>query len=209
MAALVQRGHKAYAVGGCIRDSLLGVPPGDWDIATSALPQEVLDCLGGEATGLKYGTVTVQGVQVTTFRREGAYSDHRRPDKVEFVGDLETDLARRDFTVNAMAVGMNGTLIDLFDGQEDLTKKLIRAVGNPHIRFMEDALRILRALRFASVLDFALEEETRAALLSSIDTLRFLTKKVTAREVEKLRAGMGAERIMREYAPLIPALDTV
>ncbi|MCL1806307.1 MAG: hypothetical protein FWG31_01220 [Oscillospiraceae bacterium] len=210
MAALDERGHNAYAVGGCIRDSLLGIIPGDWDIASPALPEEVLEMFpGSEATGLKYGTVTVQGIQVTTFRREGNYSDHRRPDSVEFVQDLATDLTRRDFTVNAMAADSCGAIVDLFGGRDDLQAKRIRTVGDPDRRFFEDALRILRALRFASVLDFTIEDETRAALIKHADTLRYLTKTVINREVEKLRAGKGAERIVREYGNSIPALNAM
>jgi tRNA nucleotidyltransferase (CCA-adding enzyme) len=203
MAALSQRGHEAYIVGGCVRDSLLNTIPGDWDIATSATPDTVLSLLGGEATGLRYGTVTVPAgtsdVQVTTYRREGPYKDHRRPDYVEFVTDLKTDLARRDFTVNAMAAGMDGGVTDPFGGRGDLKNKLIRCVGDPDGRFYEDALRILRALRFASVLDFHIEDQTRDALLKHADTLRFLTKKKKSEEIGKLRRGAGAERVVAEY----------
>ena len=206
MAALAERGHAAYAVGGCVRDSLLEILPGDWDVATSAHPEAVIEIIGGEATGPKYGTVTVRGVQVTTFRREGRYTDHRRPDSVEFIPDLETDLARRDFTVNAMAADRDGGVVDLFGGRDDIKSKIIRAVGDPYRRFNEDALRILRALRFASALDFSVEEQTRAALLEHADTLRYLTKKVTARELEKLRAGPGAERIIQDFKPIFQSV---
>ncbi|MCL2002532.1 MAG: hypothetical protein FWG72_00815 [Oscillospiraceae bacterium] len=183
MTALAERGHSVYAVGGCVRDSLLGRVPGDWDIATSARPRELLSIIGGEATGGKYGTVTARGVQVTPFRRESGYSDHRRPDKVEFVSDLETDLARRDFTVNALCADIDGGIVDLVGGRDDLGQKIIRCIGDPFTRFEEDALRILRALRFCAVLGFTMEERTRAALMAHMDTLQFLSKKVILHEL--------------------------
>lgn len=137
--------------GGCVRDALLGRTPKDWDICTAALPEETERCfshLRVVETGLRHGTVTVllegQSFEITTFRRDGAYADHRRPDQVVFVPELWEDLARRDFTVNAMAVGENGLVIDLFGGQEDLAVRHIRCVGDPDQRFQEDALRILR-----------------------------------------------------------------
>jgi len=196
MTVLTERGHSVYAVGGCVRDSLLGRNPTDWDLAVSALPEEITDALGGEITGGKYGTVTVQDVQITPFRREGKYTDHRRPDFIEFVTDLETDLSRRDFTVNALAVGIDGRVTGIFGGLDDLKRGLIRAVGDPKVRFEEDALRILRALRFAAVLDFEVETATYEALSEAADTLRFLTKTVIRREMDKLRAGIAAERIL-------------
>ncbi len=155
LAALEKRGHAAFAVGGCVRDSLLGIAPRDWDVATSAQPDQVLEALNqpmlADMAGLRYGVVTVntglREVQVAAFRRELGYSDHRRPDKVEFVPDLSVDLERRDFTVNAMAADKDGNITDPFDGQGDLERRLIRCVGNPFRRFEEDALRILRAVR--------------------------------------------------------------
>lgn len=144
---LRRSGHQAVLVGGCVRDSLLSIPPHDYDVTTSALPWEILSCCAGFPclnTGLKHGTVTVLSgglsVEVTTFRREGSYSDHRHPDQVEFTSDLTDDLARRDFTINAMAWGPEG-LIDRFGGQEDLNARLIRCVGDPDRRMEEDALR--------------------------------------------------------------------
>jgi tRNA nucleotidyltransferase (CCA-adding enzyme) len=202
MTALIERGHSVYAVGGCVRDSLLGRDPADRDLASSALPEEIFNALGGEITGGKYGTVTVQGIEITPFRREGKYTDHRRPDFIEFVTDLKTDLSRRDFTVNAMAVGIDGRVTDIFNGLGDLERKLIRTVGDPKLRFEEDALRILRALRFAAVLDFEIEEETFLALSEYAHTLRFLTKTVIRREMDKLRAGIAAERILSKMEHL-------
>jgi tRNA nucleotidyltransferase (CCA-adding enzyme) len=186
MTALDRRGHSVYAVGGCVRDSLLGRAPGDWDCATSALPDEIRGVLGGEITGGKYGTVTVEGVQFTPFRREGKYTDHRRPDFVEFVPDLETDLQRRDFTINAMAADIGGRITDPFGGQVDLKDKIIRCVGDPFTRFEEDALRILRALRFAHMLGFSIENETRRAMVAHAGTLSHLTKKVIIDEAIRL-----------------------
>ena len=164
-------GFPAYAVGGCVRDALLGKDPQDWDICTSALPEEtarVFSHCRVIATGLQHGTVTVvqEGIpyEITTFRRDGDYTDHRRPDSVCFVTDLREDLQRRDFTVNAMAADMNGKICDPFGGREDLNRKIIRAVGDPERRFEEDALRILRGLRFAASLGFSISPETAEAM---------------------------------------------
>ena len=144
-------GHEAWCVGGCVRDSLLGRTPEDWDVTTGALPEETLALFGRQAlpTGLKHGTVTVRtargGVEVTTYRVDGTYRDHRRPDSVTFTRSLEEDLQRRDFTVNAMAMGPDGVIRDPFGGQADLAAGILRCVGVPDKRFDEDALRILRA----------------------------------------------------------------
>ena len=170
LQALEKAGHQAYCVGGCVRDSLLGRVPGDWDVTTSALPEETMAVFGEKAvpTGLKHGTVTVcwpEGkVETTTFRRDGAYTDHRHPAQVTFTASLTEDLTRRDFTVNAMAADLRGTLYDPFGGRADLETGILRCVGQPERRFSEDALRILRCLRFASVLGFAIEPATGAAL---------------------------------------------
>ena len=163
-------GHAAYAVGGCVRDSLLGLDPHDWDLCTSARPEQVMALFGEEKcipTGLQHGTVTVkQGgrlYETTTFRTEGAYSDGRHPDAVCFVPDVREDLARRDFTINAMAYSAEEGLIDPFGGQDDLAAHLVRAVGEPERRFEEDALRILRLYRFAARFGFAIDPATGAA----------------------------------------------
>ena len=162
--------HAAYAVGGCVRDSLLGLDPHDWDLCTSARPEQVMALFGEETcipTGLQHGTVTVkQGgrlYETTTFRTEGAYSDGRHPDAVCFVPDVREDLARRDFTINAMAYSAEEGLIDPFGGQDDLAAHLVRAVGEPERRFEEDALRILRLYRFAARCGFAIDPATGAA----------------------------------------------
>ena len=158
---LRNRGYEANPVGGCVRDSLLGLHPEDWDICTSARPDETAACFSDcrvLPTGLRHGTVTVlwgkRSLEITTYRKDGNYSDHRRPDEVSFVSDLQEDLARRDFTVNAMALSPQGDVLDPFGGAEDLKRGLLRCVGEPETRFREDALRILRLLRFASRLDF-------------------------------------------------------
>ena len=168
--ALHGAGHAAYAVGGCVRDSLLGQAPHDWDLCTSARPEQVMELFGEEKcipTGLQHGTVTVkQGgrlYETTTFRTEGAYSDGRHPDAVCFVPDVREDLARRDFTINAMAYSAEEGLIDPFGGRDDLAAHLVRAVGEPERRFEEDALRILRLYRFAARFGFAIDPATGAA----------------------------------------------
>ena len=168
--ALHGAGHAAYAVGGCVRDSLLGLAPHDWDLCTSARPEQVMALFGEEKcipTGLQHGTVTVkQGgrlYETTTFRTEGAYSDGRHPDAVCFVPDVQEDLARRDFTINAMAYSAEEGLIDPFGGRDDLAAHLVRAVGEPERRFEEDALRILRLYRFAARFGFAIDPATGAA----------------------------------------------
>ena len=167
---LHRAGYAAYVVGGCVRDSLLGLTPHDWDLCTSALPQQGMELFGEEKcipTGLQHGTVTVkQGgglYEITTFRTEGAYTDGRHPDEVHFVPDVREDLARRDFTINAMAYNAKEGLIDPFGGQADLQSGILRAVGVPHQRFTEDALRILRLYRFAARFGFAIDPPTAQA----------------------------------------------
>lgn len=167
---LHRAGYAAYVVGGCVRDSLLGLTPHDWDLCTSALPQQGMELFGEEKcipTGLQHGTVTVkQGgglYEITTFRTEGAYTDGRHPDEVHFVPDVREDLARRDFTINAMAYNAKEGLIDPFGGQDDLQSGILRAVGVPHQRFTEDALRILRLYRFAARFGFSIDPPTAHA----------------------------------------------
>lgn len=173
-AALLDRlhgaGYAAYVVGGCVRDSLLGLVPHDWDLCTSAAPEQVIALFGEEnciPTGLQHGTVTIKAggklYETTTFRTEGVYSDGRHPDEVRFVPDVREDLARRDFTINAMACSAEEGLIDPFGGQADLRDGIVRAVGEAHQRFTEDALRILRLYRFAARFGFAIEETTGEA----------------------------------------------
>ena len=218
LTRLKERGHRAYVVGGCVRDALMGLEPKDFDICTSALPEEMqavfADCRVIE-TGLKHGTLTVLfdhiPYEVTTFRVDGAYTDHRHPDGVTFVTQVTDDLARRDFTVNAMAWSPDTGLVDAFGGQEDLKRKLIRCVGDPATRFGEDALRILRALRFASVYGVSSEEKTAQAIHELRDTLPKVAAERIRVELGKLLCGQAAEEILREYADVLftimPALE--
>ena len=177
---LEQNGWESWTVGGCVRDSLLGKVPADWDVCTAALPETVQSLFEGQfpviPTGLRHGTVTILAdgmpVEVTTFRTEGTYTDHRRPDEVHFVTSLHQDLARRDFTVNAMAWSPIRGMRDDFGGQKDLEAGLLRCVGQPEHRFEEDALRMLRALRFCAQYGFTLEEETRRGIAARKELLK-------------------------------------
>lgn len=207
---LQSAGFEAYAVGGCVRDSLLGKTPNDWDITTSAKPEDMksvfadFHCID---TGIKHGTVTVvidgEPLEITTFRLDGEYEDNRHPKSVTFTSDLGADLGRRDFTVNAMAYSkMTGT-VDLFGGQNDLENKIIRCVGDPDRRFNEDALRILRALRFASALDFEIEEKTAQSLLKNRALLGNISEERISKELLKLVCGKGAKRILTDFAPVL------
>lgn len=191
LVALQARGHQSYLVGGCVRDILLGIYPHDWDICTSALPEQVMEIFpGSRPTGLKHGTVTViqnsHTVEVTTFRSEGSYADHRHPDMVSFVGDLTTDLSRRDFTMNAIAVPPDGLIADPFGGIEDIHKRIIRCVGSPEQRFEEDALRMFRALRFSARLGFEIEPATLAAIGKKAPLAAALAAERVRDEVEKI-----------------------
>ena len=206
---LESAGYEAWCVGGCVRDALLGREPGDWDVTTSALPEETMAVFGAAAfpTGLQHGTVTVrlggESVEVTTYRVDGAYHDHRRPDSVTFTRSLEEDLRRRDFTVNAMAVNLAGELKDPFGGQEDLKAGLLRAVGEPDRRFDEDALRILRGLRFSAVLGFAIEEETASSIRRSRELLQTIAAERIQVEFFKLLCGKNAVEVLRQYPEVI------
>ena len=185
LSALEAAGFPAVVVGGCVRDSLLGKTPHDWDVATAARPEEMKQALSRfrlAETGIRHGTLTVrnqgEAVETTTFRQDGSYGDSRHPDTVTFTRSLETDLSRRDFTVNAMAYSPKRGLVDLFGGQEDLQAKVLRCVGNPEQRFTEDALRIVRAMRFSAVLDFSIEPATGEAILAQKERLRYLADKI-------------------------------
>lgn len=190
LRSLQARGHVAYLVGGCVRDMALGVRPHDWDICTGALPEQVMEVFPGALpTGLKHGTVTVRinsrSVEVTTFRSEENYADHRHPETVRFVGELTTDLSRRDFTINAMALSPDGLIMDPFGGLTDLEHRCIRCVGSPELRFEEDALRMFRALRFSARLDFTIEEATLAAIGKKAHLASALAAERIRDEVEK------------------------
>ncbi len=195
---LESRGYEAYVVGGCVRDSLLGREPNDWDVCTNALPEDVLRVFRRFhviKTGLQHGTVTVMSdhcpVEVTTFRIDGQYSDNRHPDAVSFVSRVEEDLARRDFTINAMAYSPTRGLVDAFGGQEDLAAGLIRCVGEPDARFNEDGLRIMRALRFASRFGFAIERETAAAVRRNRHLLENVSAERIFKELKGILVGTG------------------
>ena len=190
LRSLQARGHVAYLVGGCVRDMALGVRPHDWDICTGALPEQVMEVFPGALpTGLKHGTVTVRinsrSVEVTTFRSEENYADHRHPETVRFVGELTTDLSRRDFTINAMALSPDGLIMEPFGGLTDLEHRCIRCVGSPELRFEEDALRMFRALRFSARLDFTIEEATLAAIGKKAHLASALAAERIRDEVEK------------------------
>ena len=203
-------GYQAYVVGGCVRDTLLGIAPKDWDVCTNALPHEMqrvfADCHVIE-TGLQHGTLTVmydhEPYEVTTFRVDGEYTDHRHPDEVIFVTDVREDLARRDFTVNAMAWSEETGVVDAFGGQEDLAARLIRCVGDARKRFGEDALRIMRAMRFASVYGFAIDPDTDEAIHELKNTLADVAAERIRVELAKLLCGAGAGDILRTYRDVI------
>lgn len=206
MTAVLERlradGRQAYVVGGSLRDLLLGRPPADWDVATDALPAQVMARFPGSREVARYGTVLVPGatdrhvVEVTTFRRDHRYGDHRRPDTVTFTASLDEDLARRDFTINAMALGPEG-LVDPHGGRTDLARRLIRAVGDPAVRFDEDALRLLRAVRLAAVLGFELEPATRTAIRAAAPLLRHVSAERRGQELRRLLAATQPSRGLR------------
>lgn len=219
-AALLTRlhaaGYAAYAVGGCVRDSLLGQTPHDWDLCTSATPEQVLELFGKAhciPTGLQHGTVTVKHggelYEITTFRTEGVYSDGRHPDHVAFVPDVKEDLARRDFTINAMAYNAEEGLIDPFGGQNDLAVGIVRAVGEPQRRFEEDALRILRLYRFAARFGFAIDPATGQAARALCRHLDCVSEERIAEELSRLLAAPapGAYLEAEVLAVIFPELD--
>lgn len=219
---LEENGFSAYVVGGCVRDYLLGRPINDFDVATSALPEEMLEIFKDYRTvnnGIKHGTVAVVSegrlVEVTTFRSDGTYTDSRRPDSVSFVRNIEEDLARRDFTINAMAYRESDGIIDLYGGQEDLKNKLIRCVGDPHKRFSEDALRIMRGMRFASTLGFGIEEETLSAMLETKHLLQKIAKERITSEFRGMLLGesiydvlMSCREVIYELIPELRVEDS-
>lgn len=207
---LESAGYHAYCVGGCVRDHLMGREPGDYDVTTSAKPDEMLkvfhDCRLVE-TGLQHGTVTIvregMNIEVTTYRIDGTYDDGRHPDSVTFTDQLSDDLCRRDFTINAMAHSPERGIVDLFGGQEDLARRVIRCVGRAEERFSEDGLRIMRALRFAAVLDFTPDAECSDAVRRLTPLLEKISRERIYVELTKLLGGVGAARILREFPGVI------
>jgi len=204
ITTLEAAGYEAYIVGGCVRDAVLGRIPEDWDITTSARPEQVKALFRRTLdTGLQHGTVTVmfgkEGYEVTTYRIDGEYTDHRRPDEVQFTSNLEEDLKRRDFTINAMAYSHKDGIIDIFGGTEDLNNKIIRAVGVAADRFDEDALRILRAIRFAGQLGFEIERDTRAAMIVQAEHLMDISAERIRVELVKLLTSAHPEKLIDAY----------
>ena len=207
---LVSFGYKAYLVGGCVRDALMGRAPNDWDICTDAKPERIIDCFGEKnviKTGVKHGTVTLKTedglYEVTTFRTDGKYKDNRHPDSVRFVTDIREDLSRRDFTVNAVAYNVSEGFVDPFGGVRDIENGIIRCVGNARERFDEDALRIMRALRFSSVLGFSAEPHTRAAIHEQKALLKNVSNERISAELCKMITGKDVYDVFTEYADVI------
>ena len=220
ISMLENAGFEAYAVGGCVRDSLLGKKPTDFDITTSAFPEEMKAVFKNEhviETGIKHGTLTVlmngEPLEITTFRIDKDYSDNRHPKEVEFTKSLSEDLARRDFTVNSLAFSEKTGIIDLFGGVSDLEHGIIRAVGEPDTRFNEDALRIMRGLRFASVLGFEIEEKTALSLSENAELLKNISAERLFSELGKLLCGKSARKVIFEHPvpffEIIPELSVL
>ena len=199
-------GYSAYAVGGCVRDVVMGETPKDWDICTSALPEQTILCFENRRTiptGLVHGTVSLvldeKNYEITTFRTDGAYRDNRRPDSVDFVSDLKSDLSRRDFTMNALAYHPSEGIIDYFEGQKDISQKLIRCVGEPDKRFGEDALRIMRAIRFCATLNFDIEKKTEDALFKNCKLLKNIAAERIATELNALILGENVKAVLDNH----------
>ena len=203
-------GYEAFVVGGAVRDSVMGVEPGDWDITTSALPHQTKELFKDYKTidtGLKHGTLTIiinhTPFEVTTYRIDGEYGDNRHPESVEFTQSLESDLARRDFTINALAYNPRVGLVDFYDGQAHIYNSIIRTVGDPVKRFEEDGLRIMRALRFSSVLGFKIEEETAKAIHQCKNLLKNISAERIAVELTKLVCGKNAFNVLMEFGDVL------
>ncbi len=201
-----ENGFEAYAVGGCVRDSLLNKTPKDWDVCTSALPHETKEIFSSFRTvdtGIRHGTVSVilnsENYEITTFRHDGEYDDFRHPKAVEFVRNIYDDLSRRDFTVNAMAYSPKRGIVDLFGGKNDLENKIIRCVGDPDTRFREDALRIMRALRFAAVYGFEIDPDTATAALQNKELLKNISAERISSELCKLLCGDGVKYVLDNF----------
>jgi tRNA nucleotidyltransferase (CCA-adding enzyme) len=210
---LTESGYEAYIVGGCVRDFLLGRTPSDFDVTTSATPAQTIEAFKGFQvieTGLKHGTVTVlvdsHQVEVTTYRVDGAYSDGRHPDSVEYTSSLKDDLSRRDFTINAMAYNRTEGIVDEFNGVMDLNNRVIRCVGDPKLRFSEDALRILRAIRFSSQLSFSIDKDTSYVVHSYRDSLQRVSKERINAELNKLLLGDNVYSVLMEYSDVMATI---
>lgn len=207
---LEKNNFEAYLVGGCVRDFLLGRIPYDYDITTNAVPSEIIEAFKGYRTiptGIKHGTVTViidkVQIEITTYRKETTYSDNRHPDAVEFTSSLKEDLVRRDFSMNSIAMDLNYNIIDLYDGRSDMNNKVITCIENPDKRFEEDALRILRAMRFASQLDFSIEIRTSESIHRNAYRLKNISAERLNTELEKLLNGKNPYSILKEYEDVI------
>ena len=201
---IMEAGYEAYAVGGCIRDSILGRKPNDWDITTSASPYEIKELFRRTVdTGIQHGTVTVmmdkEGFEVTTYRIDGDYKDGRHPSEVTFTASLKEDLRRRDFTINAMAYNEQNGLVDIFGGMQDIADGVIRCVGEPRERFSEDALRIMRAVRFSAQLGYQIEEKTKAAIEELAPTLKKISAERIQVELVKLVTSKHPEELLTAY----------
>ncbi|MBR3869698.1 MAG: HD domain-containing protein [Clostridia bacterium] len=210
MDILTDSGYKAYVVGGCVRDSIMGREPNDWDVTTDADPEQIKELFADFKTvdtGIKHGTVLIvsgkKPVETTTFRIDGEYSDNRHPDKVTFTKNVCDDLARRDFTINAMAYNETDGLIDPFDGQSDIKNKIIRCVGDADTRFSEDALRIMRAVRFSSVLGFSIEEKTAESIIRNENLLSGIACERITAELIKLLSGDNVFNVLSEFRSVI------
>lgn len=207
---LENNGHEAYIVGGCVRDFLMGSQPHDWDVTTSASPSEIKDAFSGYKTidtGIKHGTVTVimqsMPVEITTFRIDGEYTDNRHPDDVKFTKNIQEDLSRRDFTMNAVAYNPKTGFVDPFSGKDDIENKIIRCVGNPDKRFGEDALRILRAIRFSSVLGFRIEDNTSESIIRNENLISNVAVERISVELLKLLTGKNVFSVLTKYRSVI------
>ncbi len=217
MKSLNQAGYECYLVGGCVRDTLMGNEPHDYDLTTSALPEQMLSVFAHckiIETGLKHGTVTLLTdgvpVEITTYRIDGEYKDNRRPENVTFTPNLTEDLARRDFTVNAIAMDKEGNLVDLYGGENDIQSKIIRSVGDPEKRFNEDGLRVLRALRFSSVLGFEIHPTTKDAIIKLSYLLKNISTERVREELFKLLCGKSIKLILTQYVDvLLPFLQPI
>ncbi len=213
MDKLISAGYECYLVGGCVRDALMGITPHDYDLTTSALPSEMQAVFKNDRvieTGIKHGTLTVlcdsNPIEITTYRIDGEYDDNRHPKSVSFSRNLRDDLSRRDFTVNAMAMSRNGETVDLFDGKRDIENGVIRCVGEPSLRFGEDGLRIMRALRFSATLGFSVDDATASAIDNMSELLCGISAERIAVELKKLICGSHADCVFARFAS---ALHTV